>query len=829
MKPHASRACAPKVATPSPPPPLLLLLLLLLGVTGCWGQGEVDNSEGDGSTPGGDAAEPAVKVRLAGPTRRYFEGRVEVYFNGEWGTVCDDDFNLQSANVVCRELGFTGANTWAHSAKFGQGSGPILLDNIYCNGEERSLIQCQSNGWGVHDCKHSEDVSVICLEKRLPGFEGHEDISNIVEMLPGERLFTEVRLKPVLRNGAKRVPVTEGVVEVKHGGRWSRVCDAGWAEEEARVVCGMLGFPSHRGFDAQPYRSHLKKRTHSYWMRDVNCTGNEVHLATCRFRTVPVRNNVTGCRDGGPAVVSCVPGPGYAHSHNSGFRKAYRSEQPLVRLKGGAQMGEGRVEVLKNGEWGTVCDERWNLVASSVVCRELGFGAAQEAVPGARFGQGTGPVHMTQVVCKGAEKSLTDCKFSEVGGNSCSHREDAAVRCHVPAMGFETRIRLTGGRNEREGRVEVLVDKGNGKHKWGYICSEDWRTLEATVVCRQLGLGFAAQAMEIRLTGGRNEWEGRLEVRRSKRWGTVCGDGWTTLEAMVACRQLGLGFAVHALTETWYFQGDSGVEEVLMSGVQCSGTEMSLAHCRHHGSRVKCKRGGGRYAAGVVCTESAPDLVLNARIVQESAYLEDRPLHLLYCAAEENCLSASASAMNWPYGSRRLLRFSSQIHNVGRTDFRPKAGSHAWVWHQCHRHYHSMEVFTHYDLLTLNGTKVAEGHKASFCLEDTSCEPGVQKRYECANFGDQGIAVGCQDIYRHDIDCQWVDVTDVAPGDYIFQVVINPNYEVSETDFTNNAMKCNCKYDGHRVWMYNCHNGDAFSAEVEKLFDLYPGENNLIS
>ncbi|KAF1524465.1 Deleted in malignant brain tumors 1 protein, partial [Eudyptes sclateri] len=94
--------------------------------------------------------------------RNSCEGRVEVYNGSSWGTVCDDWWDLSDAQVVCRQLGCGQPTAAPGSARFGLGSGPIFLDNMQCHGDEPSLQMCRHNGWGVHNCRHVEDASVIC-------------------------------------------------------------------------------------------------------------------------------------------------------------------------------------------------------------------------------------------------------------------------------------------------------------------------------------------------------------------------------------------------------------------------------------------------------------------------------------------------------------------------------------------------------------------------------------------------------------------------------------------------------------------------------------------
>ena len=88
---------------------------------------------------------------------------MEVYHSSYgWGTVCDDDWDINDGHVVCRQLGYSRATAVYQSAHYGEGSGPILLDDLNCAGNEKFLWDCPHSGWNVENCGHNEDAGVVC-------------------------------------------------------------------------------------------------------------------------------------------------------------------------------------------------------------------------------------------------------------------------------------------------------------------------------------------------------------------------------------------------------------------------------------------------------------------------------------------------------------------------------------------------------------------------------------------------------------------------------------------------------------------------------------------
>ncbi|CAM4691448.1 unnamed protein product, partial [Caretta caretta] len=109
-----------------------------------------------------------------------------------------------------------------------------------------------------------------------------------------------------------------------------------------------------------------------------------------------------------------------------------------LQLVNGPNRCAGRVEVLHNHQWGTVCDDGWDLTDAGVVCRQLGCGKALSAPGRAHFERGYDRIWLGEVNCTGTEAALTECRASSWGKSNCHHGEDASVVCSVSIPSYGT-------------------------------------------------------------------------------------------------------------------------------------------------------------------------------------------------------------------------------------------------------------------------------------------------------------------------------------------------------------------------------------------------------
>ncbi|XP_076105165.1 uncharacterized protein LOC143073475 isoform X2 [Mytilus galloprovincialis] len=305
-------------------------------------------------------------------------GRVNIEVDGKIGTICNKEWSTRDAEVICRYIGFVAGRKW--SGPVPPGNGTVYMSDLQCTGKETLITDCPSSGWRNvvdEDClDHSHDAGVLCYGSvRLSGGETNDNVKM-------------------------------GRVEVYQGRQWTNLCTSKFEQKDATVVCRQLGYARARVLSSGIFG----RSPYSGFTTDISCQGNENDILDCP-------HTIGKCKYSEYASVVCIK-----HNVTDGMD---------IRLVGGNLPSQGRVEVARDGVWGTICDNKWSQYDANVVCQQLGFGKGSIHIS-SYHGRGTGSVLMDSLQCDGTESDIFDCPNLgwEVSDSACKdHSKDAGVSC----------------------------------------------------------------------------------------------------------------------------------------------------------------------------------------------------------------------------------------------------------------------------------------------------------------------------------------------------------------------------------------------------------------
>ncbi|XP_019862605.1 PREDICTED: deleted in malignant brain tumors 1 protein-like [Amphimedon queenslandica] len=546
------------------------------------------------------------------------KGRVELCYNHVWFGICADNYNnYYDIETVCNSMGHSQSAPGYSSSFLDYPGLPLFPFEFYCSSIMGSLLNCSKgaiNCYRSYSTNNYKYLGVTCHDKCI-----HGDIK-----LSG--------------SGYSSI----GRINVCVNGVWGTICNTGFDDADASVVCAQLGF-SRYGVLHTPNNYYYSNGAHVQFY-NLNCTGTESRIWECSF------NNSTSqyCYYGNAAYVIC-------QTNDATVDTSCTTGD--VRLVGGPNEYEGRVEICYNQMWGTICDHYWDTTDANVVCKQLGHQMTGSVpVRTSYYGEGQAPFVMRRVSCSSSDSSLIGCnhRFESSISTDCGTANAASVVCLEVCNDGD--IKLSGSSLTYAGRVELCVER-----TWTTLCDQTWDFNDAAVTCRQLGYssygaiptyncyterqlsfgitnlgcngseehifncthsspylynckshndaGLVCQETVqqsnctngmIRLVNGSGPHEGRVEVCINKAWGTVCSNGWTNTDANVVCKQLGyLPMGGRARSGGDHF--GPGVGPILMASVDCTGNEESLIECRtrscdattcshHNDAGVTCER-----------------------------------------------------------------------------------------------------------------------------------------------------------------------------------------------------------------------------------------------
>ena len=263
------------------------------GPKGKWGVNGIKGIEGDTGNRGVDGSmgvttdfraaayfcpEGATStMRLTGCTKKGC--RLEVKFEDEWGSICSSGFTEQSADTMCKALGFVFGGE--RVMNYGGGQGQIWLEDVRCSGDEGDAIDCAHSPVGKNYCQHGADVGLCCDGGRPTGPLGKRASSSFFPRC-------EPKSNALMRTTDCNKEVCR--LEVMHNGVWGTVCDNGFTDKSAKTVCQIFGYPKHKFkqmcgtngvFGA--CKANFKGKG-PIWLDDVVCSGYERELGGCRHK-----------------------------------------------------------------------------------------------------------------------------------------------------------------------------------------------------------------------------------------------------------------------------------------------------------------------------------------------------------------------------------------------------------------------------------------------------------------------------------------------------------------------------------------------------------------
>ncbi|WAR24046.1 DMBT1-like protein, partial [Mya arenaria] len=564
-------------------------------------------------------------MRLANGIGLY-DGRVELQVNGSWGTICGLSslssqttyyFSTEEAEVICYSMfGKRSITSYDYYSRYGQGNGTVYIDQLRCNGNEESILDC--NYVLNTTCSHYYDASVAC---------------NLAPLN-----FTDIRL---IGNDSDA-----GRVEIKANNTWGTVCPNGIATNTANFICKMLNM-SFTHFltswydpgsapilvdylSCSSYYTTLTQCSHTSPYRGYYTKGDILSLicSDCGEANV-VHGKITNyhnktltvtCNEGydPPTIIlHCVDGgwSGNATCIAAGYPLAIQD----VRLSHGPY--HGRVEVKVNNTWGTICGNEYDYRDAGVICKM--FGVSRSSYGKATYGRGQGPIYMTNMGCTGSEKDIRNCSYAVK--NNCTHSTDASVLCYGLPLNI-SEARIIDGPSQYIGRAEIKV---NGT--WGTMCDRSFSSYKDSyhLFCKMLGLkgaefysnsrygqgsgpvyideimcypstaslnecryrsynvcshqrdvsiacyGPPLNISEVRLVNGTGPDDGRAEILINGKWGTICDDSFNINDTEAFCTMLGKKGA-QFFTAAYHGQGTGPVH---IDRLDCNSSSQSLSDC----------------------------------------------------------------------------------------------------------------------------------------------------------------------------------------------------------------------------------------------------------